>query len=61
MELDDSTVSRWCLDTARAVAEGHGPSDLLEQIEAWLGVPRERPQRWVKRPMLYSHTQNPGR
>ncbi|CAE8609462.1 unnamed protein product, partial [Polarella glacialis] len=40
MELDDSEVSRWCMETAKEVATCHslGSStrDWLQQIEAWL-------------------------
>lgn len=34
MELDDSIMSRWCMDTAKAVAEGSYRGDVLATIEA---------------------------
>lgn len=36
MELDDSEMSRWCLETARQVASGSFEADVMKTIEAWL-------------------------
>ena len=34
MELDDSRMSRWCLETAKAVAAGSFTGDVMQTIEA---------------------------
>ena len=44
MELDDSRMSRWCLDTARQYASGSrelhpGDGEILETLEAELAEP----------------------
>ena len=43
MELDDSPMSRWCLETAREVTTGKCFTDILATVEDWL------PKRvWIK-------------